>query len=984
MAVCLLLCCTCTRVSEMSDAVRLTSVRIDAVSPSAVLLQAPEIEGKEVVIPLAFGKYLFPIEITLSVQSNASAIIGLEKSLYFESLDDIKEVHLIAESGVPHTYTFTLREIPLKEGVDVEKFSLKSHEPSSFLLIENPVYDWAESRIAFWALGTEFPLTLHTEMILSEGAKLATDADLPPYTFTSLSSRFSLPVVAESGKQRRWELALMPVICWDGVSSLLPDIEERLMLSKDMCELLSPSKGTEIKSFSLDPQRRTLEASLRVWEETPQLYLSIKPQPYVEVLGHKAEEALSVTSWGLQKSFYLVDVLNGYASEWQVLMHRWLNDEAQVYAFDIKDYHTPGNEMFLAPVLVNEGLRQLVIPVDEGYDFPLSILEYQMELSEGAGTNLPKELVFEDHRSSFSFEVTAENGETTSWTLSLKPWFNTEAQVEAFTVLDYSSEQSQMEIGEAILHTQAAAIEIPVLKGWDFPLCLRAYDIQLSDLAQAQLPELKLQGFDEALSFEVRAQSGDSKTWTIYASDRRVASDAAELLDYTIVSYSGTSQTTSQLILASEPVINWEQRRILFRVLDWAEKMPLRISARMRYSDKAVVQPAGLSTVHEWVFTAIDEEHHFSLTSESGLVTQEWTLALQNEATPKSGAKEVLDFISGQPSYGFELAEKYLEPQKQQITLITSKQSSGSSLILSPRLSLSTGARLLGLTSGAPIALDYDTPWVFSVQAQDESVTEWRIVLIDAPQIPNSDFESWGPANSSSINLLPANGTGWSSANNSAVTGTARVAGYNSPYAAQMTTQLKVMNFVIFKITSLTSASCFLGKFTLKTGVSDVFDPIRMTEFGIPYTGSSIPIAFTLDYKYVRGKQLVYTEPKWGSVIPSFKDPVNMPGTDYASLKVELFYHSGGTFNYVVARDRGDIIASGVHYERGDVTDWQQLRVPIAPIPGKAGLFPTHISIVLASSEGGQEFTGAAGSTLTVDNFKLVYYQPEAGARRLE
>ena len=988
-ALCLFLS-TCAKVSEMSDVAKMTSVRIDAVSPSAVLLQAPEIEGKEVIIPLAFGKYLFPIEIDLAIQSSASAILGLEggKRLRFEQLSDVKEIHLVAESGVAHAYTFKLREIPLNEGVNIEKFSLTKYEPSSFLLIKEPVYDWAESRIAFWGLGTSFPLSLHAEMTLSEGAGLGGESPQSPYTFQSYDSRFSLTVVAESGKERQWELLLKPVTKWDGESALEPDIQERLTLSLDMCQLISYSKGTEVKSLVVDPQRRVIEASIRIWEELPQLFLDLKPQPYTEVLGHEPEQAITISSWGLQKSLYIVDVLNGYASEWQVIVNKWLNDEAQVHDFVITSYYTPESEMRLFPVLVNEVAKQLVIPVEEGYDFPLTVSAYRMELSEGASANLPKELVFEDHRRNFSFEVTAENGSTQSWTLSLKPWFNTEAEIEAFKVLSYTSAASQMEIGEPVLHAQDSAIEIPVLKGMDFPLCLSAYEWQLSEYARAELPatpELMLTGFNEPLFFEIVAQSGDRKSWKIYASDQRIASDEAQLLSYTLLSYSGTSQTASQLVLAPEPVIDHEQHRIIFRVLDWAEKMPLHITARLRYSNKASVWPASLAAAqHEWVFNSLGEEQHFSITSESGLVTQDWTLALQNEATPKSSEKAVIDFISGAPSQGFVFAEKFLEPEKRQITLVVNKRPEVGSLIITPRLSLSAGARLLGLTSGASVVLDFNVPRSFSVQAQDESVAEWHIVLVNAPQIPNSDFESWGPANNSSMNLLPANGTGWTSANNSAVSGTTRVAGLHSGYAVQTATQLTSMNFVIFKITSITGGSIFLGKFTLKTGVSDVFDPIRMTEFGIPYTGPSIPVAFTIDYKYIRGKQLVRTEPKWGSVIPSFKDPVNMPGTDCASLKVEFFYHPSGSFNYVSARDNGEMVASGVYFEYGDVTDWQHLRVPITVVPGKEGLFPTHISVVLASSEHAQEFIGAAGSILTLDNFNLVYYQPEAGAKRLD
>ena len=53
-------------------------------------------------------------------------------------------------------------------------------------------------------------------------------------------------------------------------------------------------------------------------------------------------------------------------------------------------------------------------------------------------------------------------------------------------------------------------------------------------------------------------------------------------------------------------------------------------------------------------------------------------------------------------------------------------------------------------------------------------------------------------------------------------------------------------------------------------------------------------------------------------------------------------------------------------------------------LPGKEGLTPTHIVVVLTSSHEGDYFRGAPGSRLTADNFVLVYYEPEVGALRVE
>ncbi|MCL1973309.1 MAG: PCMD domain-containing protein, partial [Bacteroidetes bacterium] len=451
-----------------------------------------------------------------------------------------------------------------------------------------------------------------------------------------------------------------------------------------------------------------------------------------------------------------------------------------------------------------------------------------------------------------------------------------------------------------------------------------------------------------------------------------------------IKSYSGTTQTENNLILDPLPLINTADRTITLRILDWANKFPLKVEGHINVSPGAQLVPFSFTTDHELIFNTLDDTCLFSVVSENGEIAQTWRIVLQNDAVNRSCDKEVVDFVSGTPSGGFFFAEKYLEFQKRQITLVVSERALDVPLIIAPRITVSTNARLVDVVSGAQLALSFDQPKVFYVQAEDESRAEWRIVLIYAPQIPNSGFESWGKANNSDMNLLPANGTGWCTANNSALSNTTRVAGYNSPYAVQMQTTLQNMNFVIFKITTVAAASAFVGNFTLKTGVNDVYNPISMTSMGIPFLGNNMPVAFSLDYKYMRGAQMTYTEPNRGSLIPSFKNPVNISGSDAASLRVELFYNPTGPFNYETARDRNEAIAKGEILERNDVPEWTHAYVPIEVVAGKEGLLPTHIVVVLTSSHEGDYFKGAPGSTLTADNFVLLYHKPEEGAKKLD
>jgi hypothetical protein len=62
-----------------------------------------------------------------------------------------------------------------------------------------------------------------------------------------------------------------------------------------------------------------------------------------------------------------------------------------------------------------------------------------------------------------------------------------------------------------------------------------------------------------------------------------------------------------------------------------------------------------------------------------------------------------------------------------------------------------------------------------------------------------------------------------------------------------MVTQLKTMNLVVYKVTSLAAGAVLLGKFTLSIDAEDVRHPSNMTAFGIPFTADTNPVGFEID-----------------------------------------------------------------------------------------------------------------------------------------
>ena len=887
---------TCAPVKELDDRANIKDVKAEVLTPSAVILGVPQVDQDNIFIPLIFGKYLFPIDIQIEIntQQRIDKVLGLGagKILTFESLDDIHRIDLIALSGVVHSYLFCLQEVPSRESADIEKFEITSWTPEQCLFTRTPYYDMINGCIELIGINNPFPFTIVPDITVSDGAYITDWNAGNRFTFTSFDSSFPLTIVAESGRERVWQIRMKQANIIQPAEAPNADIRERLSLNPQTisAQLSNGDAECEVKSIEVDTDKSIIRLSLAPtdYDATWEARLSFPVHSYAQIVGYIPEEPFMIQGIGLQQSFYIVDILDGYA---------------------------------------------------------------------------------------------------TQWTIESVLWYNPAAEIESFDILNYTSEYEMIGLSAPVVYPALATVEIPVEKGFDFPLTINSYQYTISNDASVVEPlpiELVFYDFDTSYTVTIKAQNGDTKTWSITLADTRSGSNEARVTGYSIASYSGTSQTNNNIVLQTQAAINTQNRTITLHILDWANKLPLSVMGHVDISSGAVLFPFTFSIDHELIFHTLDDVFTFTVVSENGETEQTWTILLQDDAPVRSNAKEVIDFVSGAPSSGFLLAEKYLEPEKKQITLIVKDRISGSSLILAPRIVLSPDARLLGIVSGAQLSLSFDQPRTFTVQAEDETTQEWQIVLVYAPQIPNSDFESWGRANNSDMNLLPANGTGWCTANNSSLTNTFRVAGYNSPYAAQIQTLLQTLNFVIFKVTTIAAGTAFVGKFTLKTGANDVYNPISMTNMGLPYSVTPMPVAFSIDYKYVRGAQLMYTQPNWGSLIPSFKSPVNIPGTDAASLRVELFYHPIGTFDYVTACNRNEMIAKGEILESNNVPDWTHAYIPIEVLPGKEGLPPTHIAIVLTSSYEGDYFRGAPGSTLTADNLKLIYYEPEVGATYLD
>lgn len=168
----------------------------------------------------------------------------------------------------------------------------------------------------------------------------------------------------------------------------------------------------------------------------------------------------------------------------------------------------------------------------------------------------------------------------------------------------------------------------------------------------------------------------------------------------------------------------------------------------------------------------------------------------------------------------------------------------------------------------------------------------------------------------------------------------------------------------------IAAGNLFMGKFDMTNAIKF---PLQATQFGTPF--SKIPVTFSGHYKYTPGES--YCEPdEKGELVP-------VPGkTDCFNLYAVMFEtmegHEWLDGANVLAADNPQIISTAEIPDRGATEEWKEFSVPFIYRPGKI-IDPVKleegrysIAVVMSSSQDGDYFRGAIGSTLMVDELSVV------------
>ncbi|MBK5723083.1 PCMD domain-containing protein [Dysgonomonas sp. Marseille-P4677] len=312
-----------------------------------------------------------------------------------------------------------------------------------------------------------------------------------------------------------------------------------------------------------------------------------------------------------------------------------------------------------------------------------------------------------------------------------------------------------------------------------------------------------------------------------------------------------------------------------------------------------------------------------------------------------------------------------------------------------PQIEVSQGATI---SPESGVKQDFsEGPVTYRITSEDKKYWKDYTVSFIKPALLNLvfDFENWEESKQGFYNMMLKDNNNkliklWDSGNpgiafvNKGEFATAPTSdAYKGNYAAKLETLEGNINFVNLKI-PIFSGSLFYGNFTLDHGIGE---PRKCLMLG-QYYPSSIgkPLKFTGYYKYKPGSKYVYLDSNNNvQTTTSIKDEMSI----YAVLfKVDKKEAAKTYLDGITIMDSEKIVArADWKPETASITDkpaeegkgFTRFEIPFIYKEGEELDFENYIykiTILFASSKDGNEYKGAIGSTLIVDEVEIISETP--------
>jgi hypothetical protein len=864
----------------------------------------------------------------------------------------------------------------LSDAAEVVLFRIDGSAPATIELAA-PEIDRAAGLITIPVLygKHDFPLHIRASVTLSEGAVRALHVDFnEEIVFHTVDSERSFYVVAASGKVKQWTLRLREVV-----------LDEQTQI--DGFDILSCTPNTALVAR----QAKIAHIPSRV---NVMVIPGSAPSAIVPAIACPEKTTIAGYTEGQPLTFGIpasdvpltLTAESGKTQTWTVglVECRDVHGLPNISPELKKRLNLPEASLIWT---LSGGMELMRLSTDfatgtieiaaRGTAFPATVAGTipVQENTQPVGRAVDDPFVFTQFDDEHTFYIIDNASQSyIQWTVRLTEWKNPAADIAGF-VVTHSAPSSIALRTPVNIDPLRGAVNIAVTAGMaDFPLTVTP-DITLASGAQFGSPPPTVLTFatpDEVHELVVVAENGATKTWRVKIVDEDPATPAAtgvEVIACTVIRYSSSENplTGSKTTIDPTAVVDPVNRIIRLSITDWKKYFPLKIQAVAELSAGATIATNGFDDADEIVFTHWTETKTFVVQAENPAYTAEWTIQLVDHEPAKSAEATVTGFsIAAAVSAGSTVDVGYIEPEKRQVTILLSE--AVLPVRINPTISVSPGACVLDLPAGDELLFTtFETVKTFRVMAEDETaIRQWSIVLVHAPQLPNGTLDQWTPDN--------RNAPGWSNPNATGVVVVSPLSpGFgNTGLAAQLTSRTAT----IFNLNITASGSLFLGEF--RYNIANADKPKLMTWFGIPWNGR--PTALEADYAYQRGATLVNANHEI------------VPGQDYGSATIELLHWDGtGVFEYHSLNGHEGygtvpanitVTARGITEAINNTTGWRKLHIDLAPL--NTARIPNHLHITFASSWQGDLQIGAHGSTLQLDNIRLIYYTPETGAGTIE
>ena len=281
-------------------------------------------------------------------------------------------------------------------------------------------------------------------------------------------------------------------------------------------------------------------------------------------------------------------------------------------------------------------------------------------------------------------------------------------------------------------------------------------------------------------------------------------------------------------------------------------------------------------------------------------------------------------------------------------------------LSLNPAITVSPGANVTPSSGSAVVFDDPEDFVIYTITAQDNMGSEEYIFTIRDNQIPNADFENW--FEEIGMNAQPflqpgkySESTAWATTN----MGTSIYSIYGTTPVQDGSNKMAKIETVETVAIPLVAGAMYLGKFNLDDAIADPGNPTAAAKLGIPFVDK--PTAIQFKYSFIPGDQLIQAVLKDpGNLFGGF-DIFNLEGTDKFGIQAILEKRTG---------DMVTVIAQAEFESDQEIETMTEMRMELQYLSDDD---PTHINISFSPSVDGGMFKGAIGSSLIIDELKMIY-----------